>query len=76
MKAKVFDVASHRLTTYETPPEVLEKKLNEFLAEHPGLQVHSTQLNSVVLPPIEGAMTNSDAATPSIVILMTLFYSE
>ena len=75
MKAKVFDVVSHSLTG-ETPPEALEKKLNDFLREHPGLVVHSTQLSSVVLPPLPNAMPRSDAASPSIVIFFTLFYSE
>ena len=75
MKAKVFDVVSHRLAG-ETPPEALENKLNVFLTEHPAIQVHSTQLSSVVLPPQEGALRNSEAGQPSIVIFFTLFYSE
>jgi hypothetical protein len=75
MKAKVFDIVSHRLAG-ETPPEALEKKLNDFLREHPGLQVHSTHLSSVVLPSDATAMRGSEAAEPSIIIFFALFYSE
>jgi hypothetical protein len=75
MKAKVFDVVSHQLAG-ETPPEALEKKLNAFLGEHPGIQVHSTQLSSVVLPPQANASARSDAGQPSIIIFFTFFYSE
>ena len=75
MKAKVFDVVSHRLHG-ETPPKALEDKLNAFLAEHPGIQVHSTQLSSVVLPPIQGASRRSESGQPSIAIFCTLLYSE
>ena len=75
VKAKVFDVVSHQLAG-GTPPEALEKKLNVFLCEHPGIQIHNTHMNSVVLPPDPTAGRNSDAGQPSIVIFFTLFYSE
>ena len=52
MKAKVFGVVSHRLHGETSLTKALEDKLNAFLAEHPGIQIHSTQLSSVVLPPI------------------------
>lgn len=75
MKAKVVDIASHRLRG-ETLTEALEKKINAFLAEHPGIQIHSTQLSSVVLPPIPSASRRSEAGQPSIVNFCMMFYSE
>ena len=73
MKMKVFEAASHLVAN---PPEALGQKINDFLAEHPTIDIRSTQFTSAVLPAEGGAMRNSQAGQPALLLFATIFYTE
>lgn len=76
MKAKVFDVILHHVGHGPAPSVAMEEKLNAFLAEHPKIQVLGSHMNTVMLPPEPHAMPRSEAAEPSVVLFMTLLYTD
>ncbi|MDB6109566.1 MAG: hypothetical protein JWR69_1316 [Pedosphaera sp.] len=74
MKAKIFEVILHKLPAGKSLATTLEEQLNEFLAQHPDLQLTATHMSTLVAPAEPNAMPRSDAA--SITIFCTLFYGE
>ena len=73
MKAKVFEVILHKLTSGQSPASALEDQLNAFLAQSPELHVVATHMNTVVAPAEPNAMPSSEEST--IIIFFTLFYT-
>jgi hypothetical protein len=74
MKAKIFEVILHKLSSGKSPATVLEEQINRFLAERPQLRVFATHMSSLVTPAEPNAMPKSEEA--AIVIFCALFYSE
>jgi hypothetical protein len=74
MKARVFEVLLHKLSSGKSPASALEEQLNEFLGKHPNLQVVATHMNTVVAPAEPNAMPSSDEATT--IIFCSMFYTE
>ncbi len=74
MKAKVFEVVLHKLPSGKSPASALEEQLNEFLAQHPDLQVVTTHMNTIVAPAEPNAMPSSEEA--SVIIFCTMFYTQ
>ena len=74
MKAKIFELVLHKLSSGKSPATALEEQLNNFLVEHPDLQLVATHISTLVSPPEPNAMPRSEEA--SIVIFCTLFYTE
>ena len=73
MKAKVFEVMLHKLPSGRSPASALEEQLNDFLGNHPELQVVATHMNTVVAPAEPNAMPSSEES--SIIIFCTVFYT-
>ena len=74
MKAKIFEVVLHKLSSGKSPATALEGQLNEFLAEHPDLRLVATHMSTLVMPAEPNAMPRTNEA--SIVIFCTLFYTD
>lgn len=74
MKAKVFEVILHKLSSGKSPASALEEQLNGFLVQHPDLRVLATHMNTIVAPAEPNAMPRSEEA--SIIIFCTLLYTE
>ena len=74
MKAKIFEIALHKLPSGKSPATALEEQLNEFLAQHPDLRLLSSHLSTLVTPPEPNAMPRSEES--AIIIFCTLFYSD
>jgi hypothetical protein len=72
MKAKIFDVVLHKLSSGKSPATALEEQLNQFLGQHPELQVVATHMNAIVAPAEPNAMPRTET---SIMIFCTLFYT-
>ena len=73
VKAKIFEVILHKLSTGKSPASALEELLNGFLAEHPDLRVVATHMNTIVTPAEPNAMPKSEES--SVIIFCTLFYT-
>ena len=73
VKAKIFEVILHKLTSGASPGTALEEQLNGFLGQHPDLRVVATHMNTVVTPPEPDAMPRSEES--SVIIFCTLFYT-
>lgn len=73
MKAKVFEVILHKLSSGKSPASELEEQLNIFLEQNPNLQVVATHMNTVVAPAEPNAMPSSEES--SIIIFFTVFYT-
>ena len=71
MQAKVFEVILHKLRSGASPARALEEQLNNFLAQHPGLHIVATHMNTVVSPAEPNAMPSTEDS--SIIIFCTLF---
>ena len=74
MKAKVFEVALHKLPSGKSPATALEEQLNGFLDQRPNLQVVATHMNTIVAPAEPNAMPSS--TVDSVIIFCTVFYRE
>jgi hypothetical protein len=72
MKVKIFEVALHKLPSGKSPATALEEQLNEFLAQHPDLQLVTTHMSTLVTPAEPNAMPKTEES--SIIIFCTLFY--
>jgi len=74
VKAKVFEVTLHRLSSGKSSASALEDQLNAFLGDHGNLQIVATHMNTVLAPAEPDAMPSSEDSF--IVIFCTLFYTE
>jgi len=74
MKAKIFEVILHKLPSGKSPATALEEQLNEFLAQHPDLQLVSSHMSTLVTPAEPNAMPQT--VESSIIIFCTLFYHD
>ena len=72
MKAKIFEVVLHRLPSGKSPATALEELINQFLTQHPNLQLVATHMSTLVTPAEPNAMPRTDES--SIIIFCTLFY--
>ena len=74
MKAKIFEVILHRLSSGKSPATALEEQLNAFLAQHADMRLVSTHMSTLVAPAEPNAMPQTVEA--SIIIFCTLFYTD
>jgi len=74
MKAKVFEVALHKLPSGKSPASALEEQLNGFLEPRPDLRVVATHMNTIVAPAEPDAMPSSTES--AVIIFCTVFYQE
>ena len=74
MKAKIFEVVLHKLPAGGSPAAALEKQLNDFLAQHADLQLVTTHMSTLVVPPEPNAKPWSEES--STVFFCTLFYTD
>jgi hypothetical protein len=74
MKAKIFEVALHKLPSGKSPATALEEQLNEFLGQHPELQLVATHMSTLVSPAEPNAMPKTEEST--IIVFCTLFYTD
>jgi hypothetical protein len=74
MKAKVFEVVLHKLSSGKSPASALEEQLNDFLKQRPDLRLVATHMSTLVSPAEPNAMPSSEDS--SIIIFCTLFYTE
>jgi hypothetical protein len=74
MKVKIFEVTLHKLPSGKSPATALEEQLNQFLSQHPNLQLVSSHMSTLVTPAEPNAMPQT--VESSIVIFCTLFYNE
>ncbi len=73
MKAKIFEVMLHKLPSGKSPATAMEEQINEFLSQHPDLQLVSTHMSTLVTPAEPNAMPRTEES--SIIIFCTLFYT-
>lgn len=73
MKAKIFEVILHKLPSGKSPATALEEQLNQFLVQHPDLELVSSHMSTLVSPAEPNAMPKT--VESSIVIFCTLFYN-
>jgi hypothetical protein len=73
MKVKIFEVVLHKLPSGKSPATALEEQINEFLSQHPDLQLASTHISTLVTPAEPNAMPRTEES--SIIIFCTLFYT-
>lgn len=74
MKAKIFEVILHKLSSGKSPASALEEEINAFLGQNPDIRVITTHMNSIVTPPEPNAMPKSEES--SVIIFCTVFYTE
>ena len=74
MKAKIFEVVLHKLAPGKSPATALEELLNRFLAQHPDLQLVTSQMSTVIVPADANAKPWSEES--SVVFFCTLFYTD
>lgn len=74
MKAKIFEVVLHKLPSSKSPATALEEQLNQFLGQHPNLQLVATHMSTLVSPAEPNAMPRSEES--SIIIFCTLLYND
>jgi len=74
VKAKIFEVVLHKLSSGRSPATVLEEQLNGFLALHTELRLVTTHMSTLVAPAEPNAMPRSEES--SIIIFCTLFYTD
>lgn len=75
MKAKIFDVVLHNIPAGKSPATHLEEQLNNFLKQHPNLQIQATHMNTLVVPAGRGPTEGSETTPSSVIIFSTLFYA-
>ena len=74
MKAKTFEVVLHKLPSGKSPATAMEEQLNQFLAQHPDLELVATHMSTLVTPAEPNAMPKTEES--SIIIFCTLFYTD
>ena len=74
MKAKIFEVVLHKLPSGKSPATAMEEQLNQFLAQHPNLELVTTHMSTLVSPAEPNDMPRTDES--SIIIFCTLFYND
>jgi hypothetical protein len=74
MKAKIFEVILHKLSSGQSPAITLEEQINTFLAQHPNLRLVATHMSTLVTPAGPNAMPRTEES--SIIIFCTLFYTD
>jgi hypothetical protein len=74
MKAKIFEVVLHKLPSGKSPATAMEEQLNQFLAQHPDLELVATHMSTLVTPAEPNAMPKTEES--SIIIFCTLFYTD
>lgn len=74
LKVKIFEINLERLRPGLSPVAALEAPLNQFLEQHPNLQLVTSHMSTLVSPAEPNAMPRTDES--SIVIFCTLFYNE
>jgi len=74
MKAKIFEVVLHKLPSGKSPATAMEEQLNQFLAQHPNLELVTTHMSTLVSPAEPNAMPRTEES--SIIIFCTLFYND
>ena len=74
MKAKIFEVALHKLPSGKSPATALEEQINEFLSRYPDLKLVTAQMSTLVTPAEPNAMPRTEES--SIIIFCTLFYTD
>ena len=74
MKVKIFEVALHKLPSGKSPATAMEEQLNQFLAQHPDLELVTTHMSTLVSPAEPNAMPRTEES--SIIIFCTLFYND
>jgi hypothetical protein len=74
MKVKIFEVILHKLPSGKSPATALEEQINEFLSQHPDLQLVTTHMSTLVSPAEPNAMPRTEES--SIIIFCTLFYTD
>ncbi len=74
MKVKIFDVVLHNVPAGKSPATQLEGQVNNFLKNHPNLQVMATHMNTLVVPAGPVSIPGAEASKPSVILFTTLFY--
>jgi hypothetical protein len=74
MKVKIFEITLHKLPSGKSPATALEEQLNEFLGQHPALQLVATHMSTLVTPAEPNAMPRTEES--SIIVFCTLFYTD
>ena len=74
MKVKIFDVVLHNVPAGKSPATQLEDQVNNFLKNHPNLQVMATHMNTLVVPAGPSSLPGVEASQPSVILFTTLFY--
>jgi hypothetical protein len=74
MKVKIFEITLHKLPSGKSPATALEELINEFLSQHPDLQLVATHMSTLVTPAEPNAMPRTEES--SIIIFCTLFYTD
>jgi len=74
MKAKIFEVVLHKLPSGKSPATAMEEQLNQFLAQHPDLELVTTHMSTLVSPAEPNAMPRTEES--SIIIFCTLFCND
>jgi hypothetical protein len=74
MKVKIFDVVLHNVPAGKSPATQLEDQVNNFLKNHPNLQVTATHMNTLVVPAGPKSLAGTEASEPSVILFTTLFY--
>jgi hypothetical protein len=75
MKAKIFDVVLHNVPAGKSPATHLEDQINNFLKQHPNLQIQATHMNTLVVPPEPSSAQGPENRPSSVIIFSTLFYA-
>jgi len=60
MKAKIFEVVLHKLPSGKSPATAMEEQLNQFLAQHPDLELVTTHMSTLVSPAEPKAMPRTE----------------
>ncbi|HXR04813.1 MAG TPA: hypothetical protein VN836_08915 [Verrucomicrobiae bacterium] len=74
MKVKIFEVVLHKLPSGKSPATAMEEQLNQFLTQHPDLELVTTHMSTLVSPAEPNAMPRTEES--SIIIFCTLFYND
>jgi len=74
VKVKIFEVVLHKLPSGKSPATAMEEQLNQFLTQHPDLELVTTHMSTLVSPAEPNAMPRTEES--SIIIFCTLFYND
>jgi len=74
MNAKIFEVVLHKLPSGKSPATAMEEQINQFLAQHPDLELVTSHMSTLVSPAEPNAMPRT--VESSIIVFCTLFYND